>query len=165
MSGARLRRLLYAALGVLYLLHNDLWLWHDAGWLFGLPVGLTYHVLYWRRGGGDDGAPGAPRLAEPPCHHLGVRGHPSDGCLSPQQDRSEPSRMMNGVRSWGSARIMLGQASAARAPESSEELRNPSGHGCWDGTPHPPTPSLSHPLPPVRERGALAPPEATRFSQ
>ncbi len=37
---------LYAALGVLYLLHNDLWLWHDGTPVFGLPAGLTYHVLY-----------------------------------------------------------------------------------------------------------------------
>ena len=35
---------LYAALLVLYLLHNDLWLWDDARLLFGLPVGLVYHV-------------------------------------------------------------------------------------------------------------------------
>jgi uncharacterized protein DUF3311 len=35
---------LYAALLVLYLLHNDLWLWNDATLVFGLPVGLVYHV-------------------------------------------------------------------------------------------------------------------------
>jgi len=35
---------LYAALLVLYLLHNDLWLWHDATLVFGLPVGLVYHI-------------------------------------------------------------------------------------------------------------------------
>lgn len=35
---------LYAALLALYLLHNDLWLWDDATLLFGLPVGLVYHV-------------------------------------------------------------------------------------------------------------------------
>ncbi|HEX7185922.1 MAG TPA: DUF3311 domain-containing protein [Thermoanaerobaculia bacterium] len=35
---------LYAALLVLYLLHNDLWLWNDASLVFGLPVGLVYHV-------------------------------------------------------------------------------------------------------------------------
>lgn len=35
---------LYAALLVLYLLHNDLWLWDDATLVFGLPVGLVYHV-------------------------------------------------------------------------------------------------------------------------
>ena len=35
---------LYAALGVLYLLHNDLWLWNDGRLVFGLPAGLAYHV-------------------------------------------------------------------------------------------------------------------------
>jgi uncharacterized oligopeptide transporter (OPT) family protein len=35
---------LYGALVVLYLLHNDLWLWHDGSRVFGLPVGLVYHV-------------------------------------------------------------------------------------------------------------------------
>ena len=43
----RLKRLaLYSALVLLYLLHNDLWLWHDGSLLLGLPIGLTYHVLY-----------------------------------------------------------------------------------------------------------------------
>ena len=36
--------LLYAALVVLYLLHNDLWLWNDARLVLGLPAGLAYHV-------------------------------------------------------------------------------------------------------------------------
>ena len=36
----------YAALPALYLLHNDLWLWDDPGRFLGLPVGLTYHVLF-----------------------------------------------------------------------------------------------------------------------
>jgi hypothetical protein len=31
-------------LPVLYLLHNDLWLGHDGSRLFGLPVGLVYHL-------------------------------------------------------------------------------------------------------------------------
>lgn len=35
---------LYAALFVLYLLHNDLWLWNDGTLVFGLPVGLVYHA-------------------------------------------------------------------------------------------------------------------------
>ena len=46
MSPPWARGLLYAALGVLYLLHNDLWLWHDGSLVLGLPAGLTYHVLY-----------------------------------------------------------------------------------------------------------------------
>jgi Protein of unknown function (DUF3311) len=36
--------LLYAALVVLYLLHNDLWLWNDASLVFGHPAGLAYHI-------------------------------------------------------------------------------------------------------------------------
>ncbi len=40
------RWILYLALALLYLLHNDLWLWHDERLVLGLPVGLTYHVLY-----------------------------------------------------------------------------------------------------------------------
>lgn len=35
---------LYAALAVLYLLHNDLWLWNDRRLVLGLPVGLVYHI-------------------------------------------------------------------------------------------------------------------------
>ena len=37
---------LYAALAILYLLHNDLWLWNDASRVFGLPVGLVYHAVF-----------------------------------------------------------------------------------------------------------------------
>ena len=40
------RRLLYLGLFVLYLFHNDLWLWDDADLVLGLPVGLLYHVAY-----------------------------------------------------------------------------------------------------------------------
>ncbi len=40
------RASLYAALVILYLLHNDLWSWHDGRLLLGLPVGLTYHIAY-----------------------------------------------------------------------------------------------------------------------
>ncbi len=40
------RRLLCVALALLYLLHNDLWLWHDARFLWGVPVGLAYHLAY-----------------------------------------------------------------------------------------------------------------------
>jgi len=41
-----LRRLLYAALVVLFLLHNDLWLWDNASMWLGLPAGLAYHVAF-----------------------------------------------------------------------------------------------------------------------
>ena len=35
---------LYTALVVLFVLHNDFWLWNDGRLVLGLPVGLTYHV-------------------------------------------------------------------------------------------------------------------------
>jgi hypothetical protein len=37
-----------AALGllVLFLLHNDLWWWDDPTLVWGLPIGLAYHVLF-----------------------------------------------------------------------------------------------------------------------
>ena len=38
--------LLYLALIVLYLLHNDLWLWDDPRLMQGIPVGLLYHIVY-----------------------------------------------------------------------------------------------------------------------
>ena len=37
---------LYLGLFVLYLLHNDFWLWDDADLLLGLPVALLYHIAY-----------------------------------------------------------------------------------------------------------------------
>ena len=44
MKSTFVRRLLYVALFVLYLLHNDLWFWDDPQLLFGLPIGLLYHI-------------------------------------------------------------------------------------------------------------------------
>ena len=41
-----MRKVLYTALVLLYLLHNDLWLWNDASLVLGIPVGLFYHMLY-----------------------------------------------------------------------------------------------------------------------
>ena len=46
MTRKLLRRLLYAGLLVLFVLHNDLWLWFDPRLVLGLPVGLTYHIAY-----------------------------------------------------------------------------------------------------------------------
>ncbi|MFQ5602217.1 MAG: DUF3311 domain-containing protein [bacterium] len=37
---------LFLALFVLYLLHNDLWFWHNADLVFGIPIGLFYHIVY-----------------------------------------------------------------------------------------------------------------------
>jgi hypothetical protein len=37
---------LYAALLVVFALHNDLWFWNDARMPAGIPVGLLYHIGY-----------------------------------------------------------------------------------------------------------------------
>lgn len=34
-----------AAMALLVVLHHDIWAWHDARRLLGLPIGLSYHVL------------------------------------------------------------------------------------------------------------------------
>ena len=36
---------MYGALLLLYLLHNDVWWWHDSSLWFGLPIGMSWHVL------------------------------------------------------------------------------------------------------------------------
>ena len=46
MTGRPVRGLLYAALVLLFVLHQDLWLWDDPRIVLGLPVGLTYHFAY-----------------------------------------------------------------------------------------------------------------------
>ena len=46
MAATTVRRLAYAALAALYILHNDLWFWNDGSRFLGLPVGLTYHLLF-----------------------------------------------------------------------------------------------------------------------
>ena len=46
MRSRLLRRLLLVGLALFYLLHNDLWLWHDPDLFWGLPVGLVYHLAY-----------------------------------------------------------------------------------------------------------------------
>ena len=40
------RKVLPVLLVVLYFLHNDLWLWDDPRLIFGLPIGLLYHILF-----------------------------------------------------------------------------------------------------------------------
>jgi hypothetical protein len=37
---------LYTALVILYLLHNDLWLWYDECLIEGIPSGLLYHIFF-----------------------------------------------------------------------------------------------------------------------
>ena len=41
-----IKNLLYVVLGILYLLHNDLWFWDDPTIILGIPIGLFYHVMY-----------------------------------------------------------------------------------------------------------------------
>jgi hypothetical protein len=40
------RYALYSTLVVMYVLHNDFWLWSDGRIVLGLPVGLLYHIIY-----------------------------------------------------------------------------------------------------------------------
>ena len=40
------RSILYAGLFLLFVLHQDFWLWNDASMILGLPIGLTYHAIY-----------------------------------------------------------------------------------------------------------------------
>ena len=46
MSETTVRRLLYFALALLFLLRFDVFLWNDPRRIAGLPVGLAYHVLF-----------------------------------------------------------------------------------------------------------------------
>lgn len=39
------RRLLYSALVLLIVLHQDSWNWDRLRWILGLPAGLVYHLL------------------------------------------------------------------------------------------------------------------------
>jgi hypothetical protein len=46
-SSRTARRLVWSAFVLLFVLHQDFWLWDDRTLVFGyLPVGLLYHVLY-----------------------------------------------------------------------------------------------------------------------
>ena len=38
------RWILYIGLVVLFLLHNDFWLWDNPQRVMGLPIGLLYHI-------------------------------------------------------------------------------------------------------------------------
>jgi hypothetical protein len=46
LSHRTIRRLLYAALVLAFLLRNDFWQWDDPRLVGGLPVGLTYHIAF-----------------------------------------------------------------------------------------------------------------------
>ncbi len=41
-----LKILLYGLLVLLFVLHNDFWLWDNAQIVLGIPVGLLYHIVY-----------------------------------------------------------------------------------------------------------------------
>jgi hypothetical protein len=41
-----LRILVYAAVPILYLLHQDWWNWDSRNLVLGLPVGLAYHAAF-----------------------------------------------------------------------------------------------------------------------
>jgi hypothetical protein len=41
-----MKKILYVALVALYLLHNDLWYWNDGRLVFGVPIGLAYHIAF-----------------------------------------------------------------------------------------------------------------------
>ena len=41
-----MKALLFLGVSALFALHNDVWLWERSERFLGLPVGLSYHVLY-----------------------------------------------------------------------------------------------------------------------
>ncbi len=46
MKNSPIRWILYLALIALYLLHKDFWFWRNPALMFGLPVGLVYHIAF-----------------------------------------------------------------------------------------------------------------------
>ena len=46
MKGFFPRWLIYLLVFVLYVFHNDLWLWDDPTLIAGLPVGFFYHLCF-----------------------------------------------------------------------------------------------------------------------
>ncbi len=41
-----LKILLYVLLVLLFVLHNDFWLWDNPQIVLGIPIGLLYHIVY-----------------------------------------------------------------------------------------------------------------------
>jgi len=41
-----MRYVVYGLLLLLYALHTDVWYWNDESSVMGLPIGITYHVLW-----------------------------------------------------------------------------------------------------------------------
>jgi len=46
LSRVAVRRLIYLALLLAFVLHNDLWYWDDPAFVLGLPIGLFYHIVF-----------------------------------------------------------------------------------------------------------------------
>ena len=46
MKNSRIRWILYLALIALCLLHKDFWFWQNPDLVFGLPIGLVYHISF-----------------------------------------------------------------------------------------------------------------------
>ena len=46
MNRTNSRWLLYLLIAVMYILHNDLWLWDNPTLVFGLPAGFSYHIAF-----------------------------------------------------------------------------------------------------------------------
>ena len=45
-NGPLMRYVVYGLLLLLYVLHTDVWYWNDSRIVLGLPIGITYHVLW-----------------------------------------------------------------------------------------------------------------------
>lgn len=41
-----MKNAVYGLLALLYVLHTDVWYWNDSRIVLGLPIGVTYHVLW-----------------------------------------------------------------------------------------------------------------------
>ncbi len=41
-----MRTVVYGLLVLLYALHTDIWYWNDGRIVLGLPIGVTYHVVW-----------------------------------------------------------------------------------------------------------------------
>lgn len=41
-----LKGILYSLLVLLFILHNDFWLWENNQLILGLPIGLLYHIMF-----------------------------------------------------------------------------------------------------------------------
>lgn len=75
-----MRIVVYALLALLYVLHNDVWYWDDPALALGLPIGVTYHVVW--------------TLAVSLCFWLAVQYAWPEGLeAEPETAPSAPSRM------------------------------------------------------------------------